>query len=82
MTLRRVLFLYAALLAVLTACASDPPPPAKPEPIPQVREIYRAPTVRPNIPGAGPNFGDVVDESVRRRRLLETIDSIHGRREF
>ena len=67
---------------LLTACASDPPPAPPPDPVPQQREIYRAPAVRPDIPGAGPNFSDVVDESVRRRRILDTIDSIHGEREF
>lgn len=69
-------------IGLLAACASAPPPPPPADPAPQPREIYRAPTVRPNIPGAGPNFGDVVDESKRRRQILDTIDSIHGEREF
>ena len=69
MTRQGRLWLWTLALASLSACASDPPP----------REIHRAPAERPGIPGADPNFGDVVEESVRRKQLLDTIDAIRGR---
>lgn len=72
-------WLWVLALAGLNACASDPP--LRPAPVPPpAQEIHRAPAERPGIPGGDPNFGDVIEESVRRKRLLDTIDSIRGRR--
>ncbi len=69
-----IAYLALALLAVLTAaCGSkeDPPPAAPPG---QPTQIYRA--APQTGPGQNSDFSRVVDESIRRKRLLRDLDDV------
>ena len=73
----RSTFLVAVLLgAMLAACAASKeplPPPQKPAP------LYRA---VPHPPDTGPRtLSDMLDETIRRKKLIRDLDAIFERSE-
>ncbi|MGF1610701.1 MAG: hypothetical protein ACFCUQ_14965 [Kiloniellales bacterium] len=60
---------FAALVLGLAACAGEPEPAAAP---PVVKPVE---TAKPKAPGE-PTLGDVVDEVLSRRKVIEKLEEI------
>ena len=58
----------SVLVLALTRCASDPPPSSPGPQTPAKRAVQPAP--------GEPTLGDVVDETIRRREVIEQLEEI------
>ncbi len=75
---RRVGFAYVALalfVGLTAACGSkESPPPAAP--VGQPTQIYRVPPESGPVPRGPASFSRVVDQSLRRKRLVRDLDEV------